>query len=216
MKAYQEIAASTRTQIIESTHKVLQLWSTNDPEMGETSTMGRSADNRPDYRPLAYIRGYEWPTVPSEEAFYSLCSLLSPVNGPPFDCWSRQSMRKLMHSLRSWCDTQARREREDPEVRRRMDELIGVFDASCDIVDRDHEVNSIYDNDEQEEWERNARVKQAQAMEDFKKYYEPSFTGQTPLEIWGLVDGLSLLWCEHSKAVEDGNEAEMNLMEQLA
>lgn len=103
----------------------------------------------------------------------------------------------------------------DPEVRQRNDEIVGVFDASYDLVYTDRDLNSLYDKDEALQWEREQAERFAKAIADLQKFYLPTFIDHTLLNIMDLVDALSSLWCEHSNAVEDGNQAEMNIMEQL-
>ena len=92
---------------------------------------------------------------------------------------------------------------------------MAVFDTSCDLLDRDQELNCLYDPQEALNWQREQADRFAEAVHDVWKFYMPTFTDHTPLNIMDLVDSLSSLWCEHSNAVEDGNQAESIIMEQL-
>jgi hypothetical protein len=216
MKCCQDMVAQARTQIINLSQQVLEIWDEAGQKPDRQTLVWQDTDNRPRYQSIEDLRGFRIPDEPSIDAFYTCCAMFTCVDSEPWDPWDPSVIRRVKRIIRTWCDDMLNRlPLEAVERRQRWEGLVGVFEGSYEMFLEEQTKNTYYDDDEGGDWHEEVRIKFTKAREDLKQYYMPTFASHTPLWVMDLANSLANLWCEHSHAMQEGTGLESIVLEML-
>jgi hypothetical protein len=178
------------------------------------------------YQSLEKVRGWDvtrWPRTPSIESYYAVTAMLLPLRED--EPWDPPSRRKAKYNLERYAKReQGRMEDEineaiaeglgDAEVeqwreRKDMwDEVVKVFNASCDLLRVDEEEANFYDEAVARTWRESQRKLWESAKANTRDVFEASYGQKSAVEVIDMVNALSHCWCAHQRALNDEAAAE--------
>lgn len=169
------------------------------------------------FHPLGAVRGWDWdawPSSPSVESYYTILAFLLPVDHPD-DPWSDESMRQGKAAVRRYETMQKKlipSFQLDPEsAENRLQSLVDLvqtFNASCDLLEDEHQGDLMYTGKESTEWIEKQKKLWEAALAQAEDASEANYYGKSPLEIIQVVDTVSRCWGAHKAALEREQVAE--------
>jgi hypothetical protein len=179
------------------------------------------------YQSLEEVRGWDvtrWPRTPSIESYYAVAAILLPLRED--EPWDPPSRRNAKYNLERYAKREQGRVEDqineaiaegmgDAEVeqwreRKDMwDEVVKVFNASCDLLKVDEEEATFYDEAVARNWRESQRKLWESAKANTRDVFEASYGQKSAVEVIDMVNALSNCWCAHQTALNDEAAAEV-------